>query len=268
MTQRFHFYLLVWGLVGLVMVPSLAVASHVPGCTVTVTAQDTNGFEKVFEGCTQSFADTFEAGLAFQENGWHKYQYLGLSSNKVDVVSEKAHRGLWSLKSTTGPSLSQQKAALARQLLWFPEGSHFWMSVWVYIVGGTWTGDFYFFDLESTQVEGNPGRRLMLGGPNGDWLHVNSKRAGPQGNQTLHNEPIPFSKDTWVNVKMHLYVSSGSNGLTEVWQDGVRIITTAGQTIPSGLVYDWIELGTTANLSGQAPVVYLDDLVISKDPIP
>ncbi|TMQ31466.1 MAG: hypothetical protein E6K65_01175, partial [Nitrospirae bacterium] len=89
----------------------------------------------------------------------------------------------------------------------------------------------------------------------------------PQANQTLR-APIPFPKDQWVRVTMHINVSSGSNGLTEVWQDGVRIITTAGPTIPAGLVYDWIELGTTANVSGQAPVVYLDDPVISKDPIP
>ena len=67
---------------------------------------------------------------------------------------------------------------------------------------------------------------------------------------------------------MHLYLSPNSDGLTEVWQDGVKIITKAGQTLPSGLVYDWIEVGTTANLSGQAQVIYLDDLVISKDPIP
>lgn len=268
MTRRFHFYMLVCGLVGLGMASSLAVASHVPGCTVTVTAQDTNGLEKVFEGCTQSFADNFEAGLVFQENGWHKYQYMGLSSNKVAVVSEKPHLEAASLKSTTGSSLIQQKAALARQLLWFHAGSHFWMSVWVYIVGGTRTSDFYFFDLESTQVDGNPGRRLMLGGPNGDWLSVNAKHAGANAEQSLIPPPLAFPKNKWVQVKMHLYLSPNSDGLTEVWQDGVKIITKAGETIPSGLVYDWIELGTTANLSGQAQVVYLDDLVISKDPIP
>ena len=50
MTRRLHLYILVCGLVGLGMVPSLVVASHVPGCTVTVTAKDTNGLEKVFEG--------------------------------------------------------------------------------------------------------------------------------------------------------------------------------------------------------------------------
>ena len=268
MTRRFHFYMLVCGLVGLGIAPSLAVASHIPGCTVTVTAQDINGLEKVFEGCTQSFADNFEAGLVFQENGWHKYQYMGSSSNKVAVTSEKAHMGAVSIKSSTGSSLHQQKASSARQLLWFPAGSHFWMSVWVNIVGGTITRDFYFFDLESTQGDGNPGRRLALGGPNGDWLWVSSKHAGLNAEQSLFPPPLAFPKDKWVQVTMHLYISPNSDGLTEVWQDGVKIITKTGQTLPSGLVYDWIELGTTANLSGQAQVIYLDELVISQDPIP
>lgn len=141
------------------------------------------------------------------------------------------------------------------------------MSVWVYIVGGTVTSDFYFFDLESTQADGNPGRRLVLGGPNGDWLWVNSKHAGLNAEQSLIPPPLAFPKSKWVQVKMHLYLSPNSDGLTEVWQDGIKVITKAGQTIPSGLVYDWIELGTTANLSGQAQVIYLDELVISKDPI-
>jgi len=239
-----------------------------PGCTIKLKVQDELGREQIYDGCVQSFTDDFETELKFKEVGWHKYQYMGQPSNKAEISSERAHSGRSALKSMTNTSGDQQKASVARELLWFPEKSHFWTSLWVYIQGGTKTNDLYFFDLESTDGEGNPGRRLMLTGPNGDWLHVNSKRAGPQGNQTLHYEPIPFPKDKWVNVKMHLYLSSGNDGLTEVWQDGVKIISKPGQTIPSGMVYNWIETGISANVSGQKQVVYIDDLVISKDPIP
>jgi hypothetical protein len=66
---------------------------------------------------------------------------------------------------------------------------------------------------------------------------------------------------------LHLSLSSGPDGVAEVWQDGQKVIHGTGQNIPAGLAYNWIEVGITANPTGYSQVVYVDDLVISQFPL-
>jgi hypothetical protein len=233
---------------------------------LTITALDEQSHSKTYEACVQSFLDGFEGDFKFIIDGWHKYQYMGDASNKIEPTTERAHSGRVSLRSSTVASQSQQKASLAREMLYFPNKSHFYMSAWYFVPGGTNTADLYLFDLESTNDAGNAGRRLVLSNRNGDYLYINSKRAGLHAYQ-LHDPPLLYPKDKWVHVKIHMYLSTDDDGLTEVWQDGVQIINQLGQTIPAGLIYNWIEFGTTSNVSGQEQVVYADDLVISKEPL-
>jgi hypothetical protein len=245
---------------------SEAVASHVPGCTIVVPAYDEHEVLQTFEGCTTEFQDDFDSGKHFSQDGWHKTQMMGDPSNVVQIVKNRTHSGVKALGAYTVASPDQQKASLARELLWFPAQTHFYFSAWYYIKGGTNTQNLYLFDLESTKGLGNPGRRLMLTGEGGIYLMVNSKRAG------LHAEQIAprhaFPKDKWVRVTMHAFLSQASDGYWEVWQDGVKIISAAGANMPEGLYYDWIEVGITANMSGQSQVVFVDDMIISKSPIP
>lgn len=95
---------------------------------------------------------------------------------------------------------------------------------------------------------------------------LESKRAGP--NFPQRGAPVLFPKDRWVHVVLHMALSSDRDGHTEVWQDGVKIIDARGQNLPADMVYNWIEVGITANPTRQPQVVYVDDITVSKAPIP
>jgi polysaccharide lyase-like protein len=259
------------GIVSTVSIALLSVSSTVAAptptpCTLVESVEVERGNFQSVSGCTTEFTEDFDPGHGINITGWHKLQYMGDSTNLVHVVSNKAHSGKRSLGSYTASSPEQQKACLARQLLWFPAGSDFWFSGWYYINRSPTTENLFIFDLESTQGVGNPGRRIALGGPGGNYIRLDSKRAGEIYNQV--DTLVPFPKAQWVNVKIHMYLSSGSDGIAHVWQDGVEIINRTGPNIPEGVFYDWVEVGITANTSGHSQVVFVDDVVISKFPIP
>ncbi|NOY07093.1 MAG: hypothetical protein GXO82_10785 [Chlorobi bacterium] len=76
---------------------------------------------------------------------------------------------------------------------------------------------------------------------------------------------IPLPKDEWVHIILHLRLSAGWEGRTEIRQDSVKIIDQYGQNLPAdNTVYDRFQFGTTANGSSGDKVIYVDDVVISK----
>lgn len=218
-----------------------------------------------------SMSDDFENGIQLTVDKWHKNinqtsnGKSGDTGNHVETSSEQKHSGKYSLKTFTVASPDAQKSGMARELLLFPEGSEFWFSAWYYIVSGNPTKDLYLFELEATRYH-YVGRRLALGGANGDAIYVEAKiQTGDKFYQS--GTPTPFPKDKWVHLTFHLHLSSRGDGLTEVWQDDRKIIEGHGQNMPSGQVYDWIMIGQTNNDTHHAQTVYVDDVVVSDKPI-
>ena len=232
-------------------------------------SKDENGVERLIE-CTTSLSDDFENGIQLTTTKWHKIinqtsgGNAGDKANMLQITTEKAHSGTHSLKTYTSQDKGGlQKSGLARELLFFPAGSDFWYSAWYYIPSGTSLKDLYLFELESTAYH-YVGHRLTLG--EGDMLYVEAKQdTGNKFYQT--SQKTPFPKDRWVNLKMHMKLSSGADGLTEVWQDGKKIIEGQGQNMPMNQYYNWITVGQTANASHEAQTVYVDDVVISGEAI-
>jgi len=88
------------------------------------------------------FADDFEHGIERRIEGWHQQMKLssnsnaGNSANLIETTSEQVHSGKSSLKTyTPRDSLDLQKAALLRELFFFPPGSDCWFSAWFFIPG-------------------------------------------------------------------------------------------------------------------------------------
>ncbi len=247
-----------------------AVPMTIDSCTEK--GKDRDGIYRVYE-CHTSFSDDFENGIQFTEEKWHKKNLQtsngkpGDATSYVEITTERAHSGKHSLKTFSAADRNDiQKSGLIRALLFFPPGSDFWMSAWYFLPSGTETENLFIFELEATRNR-YVGRRLVLGNPNGDTLYVSAKRGTGDMFYQLHN-PLPFPKDRWVRVRLHMHLSPGDDGLTELWQDDTKVIERSGRNMPNGHFYDWVSIGQTANASHQAQTLFVDDVVVSDQPIP
>jgi hypothetical protein len=137
-------------------------------------------------------------------------------------------------------------------------------SGWFYLAGGTDASLIFLWDLETTQYPQSPGRRLYV--QDGGWLASDLGKwwTGKTFRQPKGGE-VQFPKDRWVQLRVHLLLSSGRDGLMEVWQDEVRVLDARGQTLPTDrAVYNRLQVGLTANGNRHSTnVLYLDDVVIA-----
>jgi len=246
-----------------------AVPMTIDSCTER--GKDRDGIDRAYQ-CHTSFSDDFENAIQFHEAKWHKKNLQtsdgkpGSAESFVEVTTERAHSGTHSLKTYTALDPGDlQKSGLIRALLFFPPGSDFWFSAWYYLPSGTETENLFIFELEATRNR-YVGRRLVLGNPNGNSLYISAKRG--TGDMFYQPTPLPFPKDRWVRVKLHMHLSPGSDGLAELWQDDTKIIERRGRNMPNGHFYDWVSIGQTANATHHAQTLYVDDVVVSDKPIP
>ena len=245
------------------------------------------GHDELFQ-CATSFADDFEDScltnesekticrnkITFSPDRWHSIVNLaeggerpGSPDNKIEISSERAHSGSFSLKTyTTQNPSSLERVSLQREALFFPPGSDFWYSAWYYISGAQDIENLFIFDVGSIQLYRQE-RRLLFGGRDGNnYLILEGKAlTGPDYYQL--SPPTPFPRDQWVHVKVHLKLSSGADGVSEVWQDGKKIIDEKGQNMPRGTFYDVVEIGQTANTTHKKLTLFIDDIVIANKEI-
>lgn len=238
---------------------------------LSVRIKDRDGRDVVVTR-TNHFADDFEQGIERRVEGWHQQMKLASNSNAgnpanlVETTTEQSRSGKSALKTyTPKDSRDLQKAALLRELFFFPPGSDCWFSAWFYIPGSESIENLFIFDLEATGYHG-VGRRLMFTGTNGRYLMLEGKRStGPQYSQT--ESPVPFPRNQWVHVKLHLHLSPGGNGQVQLWQDGTLILNKSGRNMVENTFYDRIEVGQTANNTHRELTVYVDDVQISDKPL-
>ncbi len=238
---------------------------------LSVRIKDRDGREVVVTR-TNHFADGFEHGIERRIEGWHQHMKLasdsnaGSQANLVEKTTEQVHSGKSALKTYTPKDPRDlQKAALLRELFFFPPGSDCWFSASFYIPGSESIENLFIFDLEATGYHG-VGRRLMFTGTNGRYLMLEGKRStGPQYSQT--ESPVPFPRNQWVHVKLHLHLSPDGNGRAELWQDGTLILKKSGRNMVENTFYDRIEVGQTANSTHRELTMYVDDVKISDKPI-
>lgn len=192
-----------------------------------------------------------------------KKAYAG--RNSVELRSDQFHSDCCAVKLVAPQSGSSvSKAALQKGGFFFESGDDLWVSAWFFVQGFENYQALFVLDIETTEFQGSPGRRLMMsGGDNELKLESKSNLSGPEYRQAKENI-ILFPKNKWVHIVLHLRLSAGQNGLTEVWQDDVKIIEQSGQNLPTdSTVYDRFQFGITANGTTSAKVMYLDDVVIS-----
>jgi hypothetical protein len=223
-----------------------------------------------------TFSDDFESGSTFADlvpkdgSRWHGRQ-LEPEQNGVELTTEVAHSGKQSLKCYAVPSRSDatSKADIQRGQLAFTEGDHVWSECWLLLKGGSSGEHVFLWDLETSRKWRSPGRRLYL--QTGD---VVASDLGKWAFAPTFRQPwdrgVPFPKDRWVRLRVHMLLAGGKNGTIQVWQDETKVLDANGQTLPTGkTVYDRLQVGVTANGSREHEhTLYVDDVIISNQPIP
>lgn len=247
------------------------------------TGKNIAGQDEIFQ-CITLFADDFESvcsksepkkticrnDITFSPDRWHSIvnlaeggKKLGSPKNTIEISSEQAHSGSFSLKTyTTQNPDSLERISLQREALFFPPGSNFWYSAWYYIPGTQDIENLFIFDVGSIQLYRQE-RRLLFAGKNGNnYLILEGKTlTGPDYYQL--SSPTIFPRDQWVHIKVHLKLSTGADGVSEVWQDGKKIVEGRGQNMPRGAFYDVVEVGQTSNSTHKEQTLFVDDVVIA-----
>jgi hypothetical protein len=157
------------------------------------------------------------------------------------------------------------KASLSTELLHFAKGDDVWFAAW-FLVAAEGSRPLTLADLESTWIKEYPGMRIMID-PAGGLMAELKWAAKPTYRQPRGRE-VEFPVGRWVNVRMHLWLSERADGRVEVWQDGLKILDAEGPTLPlAGAIYDELEVGISAHIGPGAATLFVDDLVISAEPI-
>jgi hypothetical protein len=244
----------------------------------------------------QQFTDGFEHAKPVREwigpdTGWTAFtlqspkapsvkDYVGLRNrilkgqsdfldNRVELSADIVHSGQRALKTYSvppSPTMVCAKASLDTELLHFVKGDDVWFSGCYYVPDGCGM-PFTVMDLETTWIKEYPGIRIVIAG--GKYAMFELKwGAKPKYRQPKGREVV-FPVAKWVHLKAHLILSDRDDGVIELWQDGIKIIDTRGQTLPLGhTIYNSFETGITAHNDRSKPAtLYVDDVSISNKPL-
>ena len=182
--------------------------------------------------------------------------------NRMDLDKKNVYAGKKSLRfHAVNPDQSTQrvsKSLIEKKDLCFGKGDHIWYSAWYYLEKGMPTT---LVDFETGRFKGGPGMRLII--RRNKYATMELKFADkPQYNQ--FKVPLPIQK--WFNVKVHLLLSNNDDGVIEMWQDGKKILSTKGKTLPThDTIYNMLQVGITA--ARHETTLLVDDVIVSNKPL-
>lgn len=186
------------------------------------------------------------------------------ADNRIDFDTSRVAEGTKSLRFYSVDATEDVptcKSSVARELMHYVEGDDVWWQGWFYVDGALPTT---LLDLESTWFYGHSGIRIHL---SGNLLKYELKWLDKPKYRQVAGQEIPFPTGQWVHLRSHLTLAADDTGQIELWQDGAKIIDTAGKTLPlPNAIYDKIEIGISATQS--ETTVYVDDFLITDTPIP
>lgn len=184
--------------------------------------------------------------------------------NRLDFDPTAAHGGNQSLRFYAVPPSREtitSKSLVERQLFFFRRGDQAWFSGWY---KADIARPFTLLDFNTTGMPNRPGLRITL--RNGalsaelKWLDK------PSYLQNADSKVI-FPLGRWGNVRVHVLFSEDELGMVEIWQDGVRVLSQRGRTLPTAdAVIDVVVIGITA--TQQETTLHVDDVRVSATAIP
>ena len=239
----------------------------------TLTSYFSSGFEE------SRFLDLFKTGgwtittLQSPKTNTIK-QYMQLNNelmkggkfldNRMDLDMEIVHSGKKALRfyavkpdKSTKKVRNVSKSLIEKKTLCFAKGDHIWFSAWYYLKKGM---PSTLFDFETRRILGGPGIRLFI--RRGKYATLELKDIEKQQYSQFE---VPIPRQRWFNLKMHLVLSNHDDGIIELWQDGVKILSTRGKTLfTHDTIYNSMEVGITA--TQHETTLLVDDVIVSNKP--
>lgn len=220
------------------------------------------------------FSDGFEGVGRFEDlfpqdgSRWHNIQNQP-AENSLNLTADIVHSGEYALIASAAPykNGNSSKADVVREGLGYKKGDDIYFSGWYFLRGSQSHTNLFLWDLEAPNAgQTSPGRRIYLTGQN--WIASDlGKSLDKEVFRQKRRGEISFPNNEWVNLKIHLYLSEGDDGIMKVWQNDVQVISGKGKTLPSlDAIYERLQVGITANGNEEFPqTVYVDDIEISKE---
>lgn len=161
--------------------------------------------------------------------------------------------------SSIAPSADMvtSKCSLTSVLGYFKKDMDLWYEARYFIKSGM---PYSIVDFENVYFEGSPGPRVVI---RDNKLEVENKFGAKLRFTSATMIEVP--QNQWFKVKVHLKFSNTDNGLIELWQDGVQLMSMAGINLPTAnAIQNILEVGISA--SQEPTVLLMDDMRISNTP--
>jgi len=177
--------------------------------------------------------------------------------NKIELVNDPTDFSNKVLKFTSvAPTANMvtSKSSISSTINFYLKKSGIWFEADYYIESGI---PFSIVDFENSYFYQHPGPRIVI---RGNMLEFENK-FGTKINID-NNSGVTISPNQWFTLKVHLKYSNESDGIIELWQDGIQIISETGINLPtSNSIQNVLEVGATASSDGC--VLLFDNMRIS-----
>ena len=171
--------------------------------------------------------------------------------NKLTVIPDvktvsKNYLQFYSVAPST--DMVTAKCRLGSGLMFYKEGDKVFMRQNYMLQSGL---PFSVFEIESSWLDQWPGVRIFINddltlGVELKWLEK----------KHFTQKIKKISSLKWIDIRLYLKLSSSSDGIIQLWQDGTKIIDVKSQTMPfPEIAYDTIGIGIPANRPNETTVI-------------
>lgn len=177
--------------------------------------------------------------------------------NKITIVEDPENSANNVLEfNSVAPTADMivSKCSMSSVLGYFKKGDDLWFEADYYIKEGM---PFTLVDFENSYFEGSPGPRVVIRDNKLEMENkFGSKLRFESGSAGI------ISSGVWFTVKVHLKFSNTGDGVLELWQDGVNIISATGINLPtSNSIQNVLEVGISATNTNT--ILLIDNLRVS-----
>ena len=162
--------------------------------------------------------------------------------NKIELIEDPTNNLNTVLKFiSVAPTANMitSKSSISSTLNFYQKTSDVWFEADYYIESGI---PFSIVDFENSYFLQDPGPRVVI---RNNKLEFENKFGSKLNIENNSDQTIPEKE--WFTLKVHLKYSNNSDGIIEVWQDGISIISESGINLPtSNSIQNILEVGITA----------------------
>ncbi len=180
--------------------------------------------------------------------------------NKIELVTDPTDASNKVLKFTSVAPTTEMitaKSSISSSLNYYKKGLEVWFEADFYIESGV---PFSLVDFENAYFDKHPGPRVVI---RGNKIEFENK-FGAKLNID-NNSGITINQNQWFKLKVHLKYSNKADGIIELWQDGIPIISAIGVNLPtSNSIQNILEVGVSATSTGS--ILLFDNMRISETP--